>query len=330
MTIAISRRQLISAMALSAVSTDLLATPTLKLDKPVRIVVSYAAGSGTDQVARYVADTMSKLSGQPFIVTNAPGADGNIGASTALRSAEDMYTLLVSGSSTHAANAAIYDKLPFDPERDFTPLSALAYIPFVLLVNPERTKARTLKEFLSISKSGNQDLSFASPSVGSRIAGEQFKRLSGLNAVNVPYKASSAAMTDFLGGRIDYYFCDIATAPPQVAAGKAVALAVSTKQRAHRLPDIPTLAELGFPDFDVSSWMAIWSTTRSTPKAVSDQLANAISSEIQSAAGRHFLMEKGYTPATAGASELAALQSRDTQIWGEIIRSSGMAQSSPR
>ena len=325
---AITRRQLISAMALSAVSPELLAaTPALKLDKPVRIVVSYAAGSGTDQVARYVADTMSKQSGQPVIVTNMPGADGNIGAAAAVRSPEDMYTLLVSGSSTHAANAAIYDKLPFHPETDFAPLSALAYIPFVLLVNPERIKARTLNAFLSASKGAGQSLSFASASVGSRIAGEQFKRLAGLDAVNVPYKASSGAMTDFLGGRLDFYFCDIATAAPQVAAGKAVALAVSTKERAPRLPDVPALSELGFPDFDVSSWMAIWSVSKTTPQAVSAQMASAIAASVESAAGRQFLTDKGYTPAAAGAAQLASLQSRDTRIWGEIIRSSGMTQS---
>lgn len=328
MTLRITRRKVISAALASALPLpSFSAEPVLKLEKPIRIIVGYAAGSGLDLMARYVADTLSKQSGQSVVVINMPGADGNIGAAAAVRSSTDMYTLLVSGSSTHAANAAIYGKLSFNPESDFTPLTALGYIPFVLLVNPERTKVRTLKDFLAASKMPGQALSFGSASVGSRIAGEQFKRLAGLDAVNIPYKASSAAMTDFLGGRLDFYFCDIATAIPQVAAGKAVALAVSTKDRAPGLPDVFPLGESGFPGFDVSSWMGIWSVSKTTPSSVSDQLSKSTSSIVQSAEGRSFLAGKGYIPAVAGSAHLSTLQSRDSALWGEIIRSSGMVQS---
>lgn len=323
----INRRRLIGAAVATMPAAMFAAGAEPALDKPVRIIVGYAAGSGLDSVARYLAEVISKRSGQSAVVINAPGADGNIGASNAVRAGSDMYTLLVSGASTHAANASIYRKLPFSPESDFTPLSVLGSIPFVLLVNPERIKARSIGEFLSWAKAGTgQSLTFASSSVGNRVAGEQFRRLANLNAVNVPYKASSAAMIDLLGGRVDFYFCDSATAIPQIKARKAVALVVSVKDRIPDLPDVPTLAEVGFEDFDIASWMGLWSVTASTPPGVSAQLAKWVIAVLESAEGRAFLMGKGYILMPAGPEYLANLQARDTAVWGRIIRANGMVQ----
>lgn len=319
------RRQLLLAIAAAATLPESFAQ-TKNLDKPVRIIVGYGAGTGLDIVARHVGEALSKQIGQPVIVLNSPGADGNIGAAAAVRASTDMYTLLVSGSSTHAANSAIYGKLHFSPESDFTPLSAFGYIPFVLVINPEQNKSRTLAEFLSAAKATNQSLSFGSPSVGSRIAGELFKQRAQLNATNVPYKQSSEVMTDLLGGRLDFYFCDIATAIPLIAAGKVTPIAVSIKDRVPKLPNVPSLAESGFPDFDVSSWAAMWSASKTTPKLISDQLAKQVSAIVQEEKGRSFLLERGYVPAPAGATHLAELQARDTVVWGNVIRSSGMAQ----
>jgi len=162
------------------------------LDKPVRLVVAYGAGSATDTLARFLSDRISKLGGRPAIVENKSGADGNIAAEAAAHASQDMYTLLVSGSSTHAANAAIYKKLPFDPESDFTPMSILANAPFILLVNPQRVRQRTLKEFMEWARAGSgQDLSFASSSVGNRVAGERFQQV----AIAADAQTSPAAPT---------------------------------------------------------------------------------------------------------------------------------------
>lgn len=297
------------------------------LDKPVRLIVAYGAGSATDTLARFLADRITKRGGKPAIVENKSGADGNIAAEAAVRAPNDMYTLLVSGSSTHAANAAIYRKLPFDPEADFTPISNLAVAPFILLVNPDRVRQRSLKEFLDWARAGaGRELSFASTSVGSRVAGERFRQVANLKATNIPYRASSQAMTDLLGGQFDFYFCDVTTAVPQVRAGKAIALAVSIRERLAALPNVPTLAESGFADFDVASWIAMWSAVASTPPDVSARLSQWVSEALESPEGREFLLGKGLLPAPTGGVELGKLQRRDSAVWGKIIRESGMQQ----
>jgi tripartite-type tricarboxylate transporter receptor subunit TctC len=301
--------------------------PGSTLEKPVRLIVAYGAGSATDTLARFLADRISKRGGRSAVVENRTGADGNIAAEAAARAPNDMYTLLVSGSSTHAANASIYKKLPFDPEADFTPISNLASAPFILLVNAQRIQARSIKEFLEWARAGGgRDLSFASTSVGNRVAGERFRQVANLKAVNVQYRASSQAMTDLLGGQFDFYFCDVATALPQVKAGKAVALAVSVRDRLPALPEVPTLAESGFPDFDVASWIAMWSAVASTPPNVSATLAQWVSEALDSPEGREFVSGKGLLPVKSGAATLAALQRRDTTVWGKIIREAGMQQ----
>lgn len=317
----------LAAAAVSAAAGLPGAARAQTLDKNVRLVVAYGAGSATDTLARFLADRIGKQGGRATIVENKPGADGNIAAEAAVRAPLDMHTLLVSGSSTHAANASIYKKLPFDPEADFTPLSNLASAPFILLVNPQRIQQRSIKEFLDWARAGGgRDLSFASTSVGNRVAGERFRQVANLKAVNVVYRASAQAMTDLLGGQFDFYFCDVATALPQVKAGKALALAVSVRERLATLPDVPTLAESGFPDFDVASWIAIWSTQASTPPAVSARLAQWISEALESSEGRDFLNSKGLLPVRTGGAALAELQRRDTEIWGKIIREAGMQQ----
>lgn len=320
-----ARRQFLSLAA--ALTAGLPFTAGAQaLDKPVHMIVAYGAGSATDTIARYLSERIARKSGRSVVVENKPGVDGNLAAEAATRASGDAYTLLVSGASTHAANATIYKKLPFDPEADFTPLATLAQAPFILLVNPQRIAQRTLKDFLAWAGEGDRSLSFASTSVGNRIAGEQFRQVTRMKAVNVPYRTSGQAMTDLLGGQFDFYFCDAATALPQIKAGKAVALAVSTANRLVQLPDVPTLAESGYAGFDVASWIAIWSTVASTPPAVSKQLATWIGEALEAPEGREFLQGKGLLPTPVSPQHLRALQQRDTVAWGKIIRDTGMQQ----
>lgn len=296
------------------------------LDKPVRIIVAYGAGSASDNIARLLSHGLAKRGGKPVIVENRPGADGNIAAEGAIRAPTDSYTLLVSGSSTHAANATIYKKLPYNPEADFTPLATMASTPFVVLVNPKRVTDVTFKDFLAWAKK-EKALSFASASVGARISGELLKQRAGLTAaVNVPYKASGQALTDLLGGQIDYYMCDMLTALPQIHAGTARALAVTSSVRVPSLPDVPTLAESGFQDFDVSSWIAIWSANASTPQPVAKLLSRWIGELLIAPEGREFLTTKGLVPTNVTPSYLDEIQQRDTKLWGKIIIDAGMRQ----
>jgi len=302
------------------------ALPAEQLDKPVHIIVAYGAGGASDSIARFVSDGLSKRSGKPVIVENRPGADGNIAAQAAVRAPADAYTLLVSGSSTHAANATIYKKLPFNPEEDFTPLAAMASTPFVLVVNPKRVPATTFKEFLAWAKK-EKSLSFASANVGGRISGELLKQRAGLTAaVNIPYKNSSQAIIDLLGGQFDYYMCDMVTALPQIQAGTARALAISGSERVASLPDVPTLAESGFPDFDVSSWIAIWSANASTPQPAARLLSRWIGEILSAPEGRQFLVAKGLVPADVSPTYLQEIQRRDTKLWGKIIIDANMQQ----
>ncbi len=294
------------------------------LDRPVRVIVAYAAGGASDSVIRYAADRIKDRVGQPVVVENRPGADGNIAAEAVLRSNIEGHRVLVSGSSTHAANATIYGKLPFDPERDFTPLTTLCTAPYILVVNPQRIKATSVQELVALGKAGS--LTFASANVGGRIAGELFKSATGLNAINVPYASSAQAMTDLIGGQYDYYFCDSLTAMAQIRAGKITPLAVSIPSRMQVLPDVPTVAESGYAGFDVSSWIAAWSAA-STPPDVSRRLAEWINGALDTPEGRKFLTDRGLVPYPGNPEQLRALQARDTVEWGKVIRAAGMVKS---
>ncbi|HEY9270301.1 tripartite tricarboxylate transporter substrate binding protein [Achromobacter sp.] len=314
--------QLAGAGALLAVCGAGRAQP---LDKTVHVTAAYGAGGATDTIIRYVADRIRDKVGSPIIIENRPGADGNIAAEYVLRQSGDGYNLLVSGPSTHAANASIYKSLSYDPERDFTPLTTLATAPYFLVVNPQRVRAETLPAFVAAARDAQSSLSFASANVGGRIAGERFRAMSGIKAVNIPYRASTQAMTDLLGGQYDFYFCDAVTATPQMRAGKIRALAVSTAARVPAFPDVPTVAELGYAGFDVSSWIAIWAAA-STPPEVSRRLAEWINGALDNPEGRQFLTDRGLLPQPGSPEILRAIQRRDTVEWGKVIVAAGMRQ----
>ena len=312
-------------LAMAAMSSS-LALAASEVKKPVRIIVAYAAGGASDTIARYVADKLSPMIGQTVIVENRPGADGNIAAELVASTTErDDYTLLVSGPSTHAANTTIYEELTFDPDNDFRPMSSLVNTPYVLLVNPERVEESSLEEFLKKQEQSPTELFFASANVGGRIAGEVFTQQAGLNGVNVPYKSSPQAITDLIRGEFDYYFCDSVTAIPQIEAGKVKALAISTADRMENLPNTPTMQDVGFDDFDVSSWIAIWSAA-AVPAEESDFMAEKIAEILSTEEAEQFITQRGLVPLPSTPQELREIQERDTEEWGEIIISAGMQQ----
>lgn len=322
----IRRRDFLGLAGLAAAGWP-VAGHAQKLDKSVRIIVGYGAGGAADTLARYVGDQIGKVCGCSVVVENRPGANGNIAAEAAKRAPDDMHTLLVSGSSTHAANVSIYKSLAYDPERDFTPITTIAYAPFVLITNLKRVRQKSLKEFVDWAKSGGgQKLLFASTSVGSRVASERFRQLAGIDAVNVPYRLSSQAMTDLMGGQYDFYFCDAATALPQIEAGNVGVLAVSVRERLAGLPNVPTMMEEGFANFDIASWIAMWSAVASTPPDVTARLARWATEALDSPEGKKFLLGQSLQPVTNGPDALAELQRRDTAVWGKIIREAGIQQ----
>ena len=291
--------------------------------KPIKFVVGYAAGSATDGTTRFFGEKIREATGQAVLVENRPGADGNLAAEYVARSDKDGYTALVTGNSTHAANVHLYKKLNYDPDKDFTPVTTFARVPYILIAHPDKVPARNLKDFIAFAKANPGKLSYGSAAAASRISVEQLKLLAGFDAVNVNYKASPQAMTDLLGGQFHFYAADIATGLAQVRAGRVIPLAITMNQRVAAAPEIPTVAESGFPDYDFFSWLAVWVPSGSPPEAVRI-LNQQINQAMQSEAGKDYLLKRGLLGFPGTPQDLQALQARDTDRWGRAIKAAGM------
>lgn len=292
-------------------------------NKPVKFIVGYAAGSATDGTMRFIAEMMQRYTGQTVIVENRPGVDGNIAAEIVAKSPPDGYTALVAGNSTHSTNIHIYKKLSFDPEKDFAPVATFAQVPYVLIANPSKIPGKSLKEFISYAQANPGKLSYGSAAVASRVTVEQLKSEAKFDAVNVLYKSSPQAMTDLLGGQIDFYVADIMTALTQIRAGKVVPLGVSVNKRVPIAPEIPTISEQGFDGYDFFSWLAVWLPANSPREAIVGMNA-LINKAMESEEGQKFLSNRGLLGFVGTPEDLGRLQKRDTERWGKIIKASGM------
>jgi tripartite-type tricarboxylate transporter receptor subunit TctC len=226
--------------------------------KPVRIVVGFAPGGGTDIVARLLAQKLSEAMGQPFIVENRAGATGMIGAKGVATATADGYTLLMGHVNSQAIAPALMERPQYDPVKDFAPVAYIGYVPNVLVVN-STMPVKTVPELIALAKSRPAGLSFASPGVGStnHLAGEMLRKETGGNFVHVPYKGSGPAMVDMLGGQIDMNFEAMTSIMPYIKAGRLRALAVTTPERDPELPDVPTMGELGFKSFNITNWYGV-------------------------------------------------------------------------
>ncbi|MDB5857841.1 MAG: tripartite tricarboxylate transporter substrate binding protein [Ramlibacter sp.] len=225
--------------------------------KPIRLIVPFTAGSGTDIIARTLGEAMSKGLGQPLIIDNKPGAGGTIGAAQVAKSEPDGYTILIH-SSGHALNPAIYPSLPYDTLKDLTGVTPLAALPNVMVVSPARGW-KTVADVVAAAKAKPGQLNFASAGMGSatHLNAEKFKLQAGIDAVHVPFKGTPEALTDVIGGRNDWFFAPLSSALPLIKDGKLQALAVSTPQRSPSLPNVPTTVEAGVPGSDYTFWVGM-------------------------------------------------------------------------
>lgn len=320
----IDRRQALAALAAFGVAAPAGAQARAWPTRPMKFVVGAAAGgSASDAATRYFANQIAEASGQTAVVENRPGADGNLAAEQVARAAPDGHTFLVTGNNTHAANVHLYKSLSFDPERDFAPVTTYARVPYVLLVNGDRVPARNLKDFIAHAKANPGKLTYASAAVASRVGVEQLKLMAGFNAVNVTYKSGAQAMTDLLGGHVDFYIADAVNGLQQARAGRAVALGVTVAERLQAAPDLPTIAESGFPDFDFFSWLALWTPAGSPPEAVRGASV-AINQAMSSPAGQQFLEKAGLLAYPGSPEALRELQRRETERWGRAIKAAGL------
>jgi tripartite-type tricarboxylate transporter receptor subunit TctC len=226
--------------------------------KPIRWVVPYPPGGGTDVIARIVQQSISEGLGQPIVIEARPGAGGLVGTEAAARSAPDGYTLFMANNSTHGSNPAVYPKLPYDAVNDFAPIAFVASVPYVLVVDPS-LPVKNVQELIALAKSKSGKLNYASAGNGSthHFCGELLKSMSGVDILHIPYKGSPPAITGLLGGEVSMMFANVADIGSQIKAGKVKALAVTTAKRAASLPELPTMSEAGLPGFEIVSWFGL-------------------------------------------------------------------------
>ena len=291
-------------------------------NKAIKIIVGFAPGGGSDFIARIVAQRLTAKLGQTVYVENRPGAGGNLGAEIALRSAGDGYTLFLAATS-YTVNANLY-KLPFDPVKDITAVARLASGPFVIATNPG-TQIKTLKELVERAKKEPGKLTYASSGSGSitHIATEYFLSVAGVEALHIPYKGTSPALTDTISGTVQFMFGTVASTVPHVKSGKLQGLAVTTKDRLGALPDLPTVIESGYPDFDVAVWHGLIGP-KGIPKDIVDKLNKAVLESLSDPATAEQLATDGLTPAKDSPEAFGQLIELEVKRWGALVKSRGI------
>ncbi|CAG9179372.1 tripartite tricarboxylate transporter substrate binding protein [Cupriavidus respiraculi] len=286
------------AAPLAAIAVNLTAAAPAFADewpsRPIKLVVGYVPGGGTDVVARLLAARLSETLGQSVVVENRAGASGTIGADYVAKAAPDGYTLLMGHSIANVIAPNVLPKINYDPARDFTAVRYVGYVPNVLVVNPSRVQANTVSELIAAAKKQPGKLTYASSGIGStqHLAGVLFDKIAGTSMVHVPYKGSGQAVADLLAGNVDMNFDTMPTVLEHIRAGKLRALAISTPQRVPGLPNVPTFAEAGIRGFDVTNWYAVMGP-KGMPPAVVAKLNDAIGAVMANADTRAKLVAQG-------------------------------------
>jgi len=291
--------------------------------RPIRLVVPFPPGGTTDILARSVAQKLTEAWGQPVVVDNRPGAAGNIGAELVAKSAPDGYTLLMGTVGTHAINASLYAKMPYDHVKDFAPVILVAGVPNVLVVNPA-VPANSVQELIAYGKAHPGKLNFASSGSGTSIhlAGELFKVSTGVNMTHIPYKGSAPALQDLVGGQVQLMFDNLPSALPQIKAGKLRALAVTSTTRAAALPNVPTVAESGLPGFEASSWFGILAPA-GTPPAIVAKINAEVGKWVSSPEAKEKLLSQGANAIGGTPEDFAKHIQTETAKWAKVVKDSG-------
>jgi tripartite-type tricarboxylate transporter receptor subunit TctC len=322
------RRRLLGAMALSAVSLALPShAQTNWPTKPVRIVVPFAAGGTTDILARAIAPDLSKAFGQQFIVDNRGGAGGNLGAEIVAKSAPDGYTLLMGTVGTHGINRALYAKLPYDPIKDFVPITMVAGVPNVMEMQTEKAKAlgiRNVGDFIKYAKANPGKVNMASSGNGTSIhlAGELFKSMTGVYMVHFPYRGSAPALMDMVGGTMDVMFDNLPSSLAHIKSGKLTALAVTSLQRSSALPEVPTMEEAGLKGFDATSWFGLLAPA-GTPMDIVNRIQQEVAKSLSSPAIKEKLQAQGAIPSGNTPAQFAHLIEAEHKKWAVVVKASG-------
>jgi tripartite-type tricarboxylate transporter receptor subunit TctC len=317
------RRLLLSA-ALAAMMLPLAASAQDYPAKPITFVVPFAPGSATDQFARALGQEVSAQSKQPVVIDNKAGASGFIAAQFVAKAAPDGYTVFITTNTTHAANEHLFKKLPYDPVKDFEPVTALGKGGQIMVINPTKlSQVTSVADFIKLAKSQPGKLSFGSGSSSSRIAGELFQQMAGVQLLHVPYKSNPLAINDLLGGQIDMMITDMSTGLPQVKGGKLKALGVSTKTRSPLAPEIPTIDEAGVRGYEMSYWFAAYVPAK-TPAPVVARLRELLIAATKATPAQSFFNGSGSEAFVTTPAELAKFQAAESQKWARIIKAAGI------
>jgi len=324
------RRFLIgSALAITAIIAPApLWAQTAWPTKPVRIVVPFAPGGTTDILARVLAPELSKVFGQPFVVDNKAGAGGNIGAESVAKSAGDGYTLLMGTVGTHGINKSLYSKLPYDPQKDFAPITLVAGVPNVMVMNARRAQElgiANVADFVRYAKANPGRLNMASSGNGTSIhlAGELFKSRTGIFMTHIPYRGSGPAIKDLLSGEVDVMFDNLPSAMPHIQSGALRAFAVTSAVRSAALPDLPTVAEAGaLPGFEASSWFGLLAPA-GTPADVVNRLQLETAKALALPAIKERLLALGANPGGNTPAEFSRQIDAEIAKWAGVVKASG-------
>ena len=325
----LSRRRLIAYAALaSAAPWGARAQSGGWPNKPVRIVVPFAAAGTTDILARALAPELARVFGQPFVVDNKPGAGGNVGAAEVAKSPPDGYTLLMGTVGTHGINQSLYPKLPYDPIKDFAPVTLVAGVPNVLVMNPAKAaalKIETVQDLIRYAKANPGKLNMASSGNGTSIhlSGELFKSMTGTFLLHFPYRGSGPALLDLIGGTMDLMFDNLPSALPQIKAGKLIALAVTSGERSAALPDVPTIAEAGpVKGFEASSWFGLLAPA-GTPAEIVNRVQQESAKALGAPALKERLLSQGAIPGGNTPAEFGRFIAAESKKWSAVVKSSG-------
>jgi len=292
--------------------------------KPIRFIVPFTPGGSNDVLARVVGQKLSEAWNQPVVVENKPGAGGNIGAEVAARSQADGYTFLIAADNILSINQSLYDKLPFDPQKDFAPVTLLGTLPILLVVNPSLS-ANSIKDLIALGKLSASGLTYASGGNGTpqHLSGELFKFMAGLKMTHVPYRGNAPAVTDLLAGQVQMLLSPINSVLPHVKTGRLRALGVASKARLFYLPDVPTIAEAGVPGFYNEIWIALVAPA-GTPSEIIDKVQREVVAILGLADVREKLTAQGIEPAASSPDELRTRIGNEAARWARILKEGGI------
>lgn len=292
-------------------------------NKPIRMVVPFPAGGTTDIMARAMASELQKSFGQPVVIENKAGAGGNIGSDYVAKSAPDGYTLLMGTVGTHGINVSLYPKMPYDAVKDFAPVSLVAAVPNVLVAAPG-FPISSVKDLIDMAKKDPNKVTFASSGSGTSIhlSAELFKQLAGVQMTHVPYKGSSAALPDLMGGQVNVMFDNAPSVMPHIKGGKLKAIAVTSSKRSPALPNIPTIAETGLTGFEASSWFGVLAPA-GTPKDIVDKLSQAIAKSLQTPEIKDRLAAQGADAIGNTPEQFSAHIKSEIDKWAKVVKASG-------